>query len=84
MAEALSAEMASELWDLPPGAHSGVIASPDGLSFYIAEVLGHEVRELDAALLELLLDGEFEEWLAAQRDAFVEIGSYLDRTPSNP
>ncbi len=84
VAEALSPEMASELWDLPPGGHSGVIATPDGLNFYIAEVKGHEVRELETALLELLLDGEFEKWLAAQRDAFVEIGSYLDRTPSNP
>lgn len=82
--EQLWPEAAAELWELDVLATTGPMASPDLSSHYLAQVQGHEVRELDQALLDGLLDERFEEWIAAQVVAQVVIGSYADLTPTNP
>jgi len=76
--------VAAELWEMAVGAIAGPIAGEDGFSTYLVEMLGHEVRALDAGIIGTLADTRFEEWMAGQQDALVEIGDYEDRVPSNP
>lgn len=76
--------VAAQLWAMSVGETTGPIQSEDGLSYYLAEILGHEVRALDQQLVDTLSDNRFEEWMVGQQDALVEIGDYTDRVPSDP
>jgi hypothetical protein len=82
--QSVGATVTGQLWEMAVGAASGPIPGEDGLSIYLAEMLGHEVRALDEELIDTVADARFEEWMASQQDALVEIGTYEDRIPSNP
>jgi hypothetical protein len=53
------------------GDHSHVISDTTGNRFYVFQVLGHEVRELESYALQQAQDKAFEEWLEAQKQALL-------------
>ncbi|HEY71734.1 MAG: hypothetical protein DRJ03_11340 [Chloroflexi bacterium] len=64
----------SELaFSLDVGEHSQAAADEGGTRYYVIEVLGHEVRELDDYVLQQVQDEAFQEWIEAQKQiALVE------------
>jgi hypothetical protein len=82
--QALDPGIAAQLWEMEVGSTAGPLSSEDGFSHYVPELIGREVRELDAELRASLVDGLYEEWMAGQRAALVAVEDYQDRIPSDP
>jgi len=79
----LDTELADLAFELEVGQHSQPVASGDGVSFAIIEIVGREERELDELTRQSLGDESFQEWLDAQQ-VVVERRTYEDRVPTDP
>jgi len=79
----LDTELADLAFELEVGQHSQPVASGDGMSYAIIEIVGREERELDELTRQSLGDESFQEWLDAQQ-VVVERRTYEDRVPTDP
>jgi foldase protein PrsA len=79
----LDTELADLAFGLEVGQHSQPVASGDGMSYAIIEIVGREERELDELTRQSLGDESFQEWLDAQQ-VVVERRTYEDRVPTDP
>ncbi|MCX7680882.1 MAG: SurA N-terminal domain-containing protein [Anaerolineae bacterium] len=75
-------EVADAAFTLEIGVHSQPIMV--GGRYLIIEVLGREVRELDAFSRQQLGENTFQEWLKTQQEIAVTRGTYRDRVPTEP
>ena len=81
--EGLGTELADLAFSLAVGEYSRPTLDPSGTNYYIVEVMGHEIRELDEALRQQVAEDVFQEWVEAQQ-ILVERRSYDDRVPTDP
>ncbi len=63
----LGAPLAELAFSLSVGEHSQAMADESGTRYHVVEVLGHEMRELDAYALQQAQDAAFQEWIEAQK-----------------
>lgn len=84
LADRLGEDVATTVFDLEVGEHTGPIAlSEEGESYYIFEVTGHEERELADPILEQMAQDKFQSWLEAQQ-SLVERKSITGSVPTEP
>ncbi len=83
LANYLGKEVADAAFTLEVGAHSQPILSQSN-RYMVIEVLGREVRELDAFSRQQLGEEAFQEWLKTQEEIAVTRGTYRDRVPAEP
>ncbi len=83
LANYLGKEVADAAFTLEVGAHSQPILSQSN-RYLVIEVLGREVRELDAFSRQQLGEEAFQEWLKTQEEVAVTRGTYRDRVPTEP
>jgi parvulin-like peptidyl-prolyl isomerase len=77
-------EVAEQAFDLEVGDHSGPIAvGEQSQSYYVIQVTGHEVRELEDSVREQMAQDAFQSWLDAQQ-SLVERKSIENRVPTEP
>jgi parvulin-like peptidyl-prolyl isomerase len=86
--DALANSIGEDLADLAFGLEVGEHTEPvtigeGGQSYYIIEVTGHEVRELEASIRDSLGQEAFQAWLDAQQ-TLVERKSWENRVPTEP
>ena len=79
----LGTELADLAFSLDVGDYSRPALGLDGAYYYIIEVLGHEVRELDEAVRQRVAEDAFQNWVDAQQ-ILVERKSYRDLVPTDP
>jgi len=84
LASRLGEEVAERAFDLEVGAHSEPIAvGEQNQSYYVIQVTGHEVRELEDSVREQMAQNAFQSWLDAQQ-SLVERKPIEDRVPTEP
>jgi len=83
LANYLGKEVADAAFTLEVGGHSQPILSQSN-RYMVIEVLGREVRELDAFSRQQLGEEAFQEWLKTQEEIAVTRGTYRDRVPVEP
>jgi parvulin-like peptidyl-prolyl isomerase len=79
----LGTEVADLAFSLDVGDYSRPTPGLEGGRYYIIEVLGHEVRELDETVREQLGNEAFQDWVDAQQ-VVVERKPYSDLVPTEP
>jgi foldase protein PrsA len=80
----LGADLAEQAFSLGVGNHSGPITlGEQSQSYYVIQVTGREVRELEDSAQEQMAQDAFQSWLDAQQ-SFVERKSIDDRVPTQP
>jgi len=80
----LGAEVADQAFSLAVGDHSGPITMGEqAQSYYVIQVTGREVRELEDSVREQMAQDAFQSWLDAQQ-SLVERKSIEDRVPTEP
>ncbi|MGD8966928.1 MAG: SurA N-terminal domain-containing protein [Anaerolineae bacterium] len=84
LADRLGEDLADLAFSLEVGEHTEpVTVGEEGQSYFIIEVTGHEVRELEASVRDSLARDAFESWLNAQQ-SLVERKSWQNRVPTEP
>jgi hypothetical protein len=84
LADRLGEDLADLAFSLEIGEHTEPVTMGDeGQSYFIIEVTGHEVRELEASVRDTLGRDAFESWLDAQQ-SLVERKSWQSRVPTEP
>jgi len=63
----LGATLAELAFSLDVGEHSQAVADENSARYYVVEVLGHEVHELDSYMLQQMQDEAFQAWIEAQK-----------------
>ena len=80
----LGEEVAEQAFNLEVGDHSEPIAvGEQNQSYYVIQVTGHEVRELEDSVRERMAQDAFQSWLDAQQ-SLVERKSIEGRVPTEP
>jgi foldase protein PrsA len=80
----LGKELADRAFSLDAGDHSESIAmGEENPSYYVIEVTGHQVRELEDPVRERMAADAFQTWLDAQQ-TLVERKSIENRVPTEP
>ena len=80
----LGEEAAEQAFNLEVGDHSEPIAvGEQNQSYYVIQVTGHEVRELQDSAREQMAQDVFQSWLDAQQ-SLVERKSIENRVPTEP
>lgn len=80
----LGEEVAEQAFNLEVGDHSDPIAvGEQNQSYYVIQVTGHEVRELQDSVREQMAQNAFQSWLDAQQ-SLVERKSIENRVPTRP
>ncbi|MGD8997969.1 MAG: peptidyl-prolyl cis-trans isomerase [Anaerolineae bacterium] len=84
LANRLGEDLADLAFSLEVGEYAGpVTIGEEGQSYFIIEVTGREVRELEASVRDSLGQEAFQAWLDAQ-ETLVERKSWQDRVPTEP
>lgn len=84
LADRISEDLADLAFELEVGEHSGpVTIGEEGQTYFILEVTGHEVRELEPSVLDSMGQDAFLAWLEAQQ-SLVERKSWQSRVPAEP
>jgi parvulin-like peptidyl-prolyl isomerase len=84
LASRLGGDLADLAFSLEIGEHTEpVTIGEEGQTYFILEVTGHEVRELEASIRESQGQEAFEAWLDAQQ-TLVERKSWQNRVPTEP
>jgi hypothetical protein len=84
LANRLGEDLADQAFSLEAGEHAGPLTTgEEGQSYFIIEVTGHEVRELEVSVRDSLAQDTFLSWLDAQQ-SLVERKSWQNRVPTEP
>jgi hypothetical protein len=84
LAGSLGEDLAELAFSLEAGEHAGPVTTGEASqSYFIIEVTGHEVRELEASVRDSLGQDAFQSWLEAQQ-SLVERRSWQNRVPTEP
>ncbi|MEA3340434.1 MAG: SurA N-terminal domain-containing protein [Chloroflexota bacterium] len=65
--QVVGATLSELAFSLDVGEHSQATADEGGTRYYVIEVLGHEMHELDDYVLQQTQDEAFQEWIEAQK-----------------
>ncbi|MFW6116601.1 MAG: peptidylprolyl isomerase [bacterium] len=80
----LGAQVTEQAFNLAVGDHSGPITMGEqAQSYYVIQVAGREVRELEDSVREQMAQDAFQSWLDAQQ-SLVERKSMDNRVPTEP
>jgi parvulin-like peptidyl-prolyl isomerase len=84
LANRLNEDLADLAFSLEVGEHTEpVTLGEESQSYFVIEVVGHEVRQLEASVRDSMGQDAFQAWLEAQQ-SLVERRSWQNRVPTEP